>query len=193
MEQVKTAILSPAARRLPAPRQGRPGHLPRRAPPSSRCRPRTRSTSRPRGSTTSPPAGGPRWPRGCSRPPACSSVERVRDPRRRPLLVVVTDGRATSGPDAVAPLAAGRRPGSRPAAWRPWSSTARAAPLRLGLAAVLADHLRAEHVPVAEVTRRGAHRRAVDTSEGGLRCRRASRPSSPTTGSPPGSAATGRC
>ena len=29
-------------------------------------------------------------------------VERIRDPRRRPLLVVVTDGRATSGPDAVA-------------------------------------------------------------------------------------------
>ena len=28
--------------------------------------------------------------------------ERIRDPRRRPLLVVVTDGRATSGPDAVA-------------------------------------------------------------------------------------------
>ncbi len=29
-------------------------------------------------------------------------VERIRDPRRRPLLVVVTDGRATAGPNAVA-------------------------------------------------------------------------------------------
>ena len=28
--------------------------------------------------------------------------EAIRDPRRRPLLVLVTDGRATSGPDAVA-------------------------------------------------------------------------------------------
>ena len=28
--------------------------------------------------------------------------ERIRDPRRRPLLVVVTDGRATAGPDALA-------------------------------------------------------------------------------------------
>ncbi|WP_217706084.1 magnesium chelatase subunit D family protein [Verrucosispora sp. NA02020] len=28
-------------------------------------------------------------------------VERIRDPRRRPLLVLVTDGRATTGPDAV--------------------------------------------------------------------------------------------
>jgi magnesium chelatase subunit D len=28
--------------------------------------------------------------------------ERLRDPRRRPLLVLVTDGRATAGPDAVA-------------------------------------------------------------------------------------------
>ena len=28
-------------------------------------------------------------------------LERIRDPRRRPLLVLVTDGRATSGPDAV--------------------------------------------------------------------------------------------
>ena len=29
-------------------------------------------------------------------------LERIRDPRRRPLLVLVTDGRATHGPDAVA-------------------------------------------------------------------------------------------
>lgn len=28
-------------------------------------------------------------------------LEKIRDPRRRPLLVVITDGRATSGPDAV--------------------------------------------------------------------------------------------
>ncbi len=78
-------------------------------------------------------------------------LERIRDPRRRPLLVVVTDGRATSGTDAV------RR--SRAAADR----LARAridslvidcesGSLRLGLAAALAEHLEAQHVPIAEVS-----------------------------------------
>ena len=51
-------------------------------------------------------------------------LERVRDPRRRPLLVVVTDGRATSGADAVDRVAPGRRPPGRAAASPPWSSTA---------------------------------------------------------------------
>ncbi|MGW1768081.1 putative cobaltochelatase [Streptomyces sp. NPDC002073] len=36
-------------------------------------------------------------------------VERLRDPSRRPLLVVVTDGRATSGPDAVGQAARSAR------------------------------------------------------------------------------------
>ncbi len=76
-------------------------------------------------------------------------LERIRDPRRRPLLVLVTDGRATSGPDAV------RR--SRRAA-----DLLRAAGVAsvvvdcetgfgLGLARVLSRHLGAEHVPVGEV------------------------------------------
>jgi magnesium chelatase subunit D len=76
-------------------------------------------------------------------------LERIRDPRRRPLLVLVTDGRATSGPDAV------RR--SRLAADR--LRTARVASVvidcetgfGLGLARVLSQHLGAEHVPVGEV------------------------------------------
>ncbi|MBP2417137.1 VWA domain-containing protein [Microlunatus capsulatus] len=76
-------------------------------------------------------------------------LERIRDPRRRPLLVLVTDGRATSGPDAVAR--------SRRAA-----DLLRAAGVAsvvidcetgfgLGLARTLALHLGAEHVPVGEV------------------------------------------
>ncbi|MEV5605379.1 putative cobaltochelatase [Streptomyces sp. NPDC052299] len=82
-------------------------------------------------------------------------VERLRDPSRRPLLVVVTDGRATGGPDPVA-LAA------RAARLHAAEGTAsvvvdcEAGPVRLGLAARLAadlggtavtlDELRAESI-----------------------------------------------
>ena len=98
---VKTAVAVAAARRLPAPRQGRPGHLPRR-------RRRARAAADPLGRHRRPPARRPaeRWPHAAGRGPALrrarpSRLERIRDPRRRPLLVVVTDGRATPGPDAV--------------------------------------------------------------------------------------------
>lgn len=79
------------------------------------------------------------------------ALERVRDPRRRPLLVVVTDGRATAGADPV-------QRSRRAAAWLAEQGVAslvvdcEAGPMRLGMAGVLAEHLRAEHVPVAEVT-----------------------------------------
>jgi magnesium chelatase subunit D len=78
-------------------------------------------------------------------------LERVRDPRRRPLLVVVTDGRATSGAAAVER--------SRQAAGLLAKSgvdslvvDCESGGFRLGLAAVLADHLGAQHVPIAEVS-----------------------------------------
>ena len=106
---------------------------------------------------TCPPAAVRRSPRACSRPPGCSSVERVRDPRRRPLLVVVTDGRATAGRrrrssarGAAAALLAGRRRRQR------WSSTARAGRSGSGWPAVLAEHLRRR----ARAGRRGQRRRA---------------------------------
>ncbi|NKQ54084.1 putative cobaltochelatase [Amycolatopsis sp. K13G38] len=75
-------------------------------------------------------------------------VESVRDPRRRPLLVVVTDGRATSGADAVrrAQAAAGLLAGVTAVVMD--CETGR---MRLGLAAELAEHLGAEHVPLGEV------------------------------------------
>lgn len=78
-------------------------------------------------------------------------LERVRDPRRRPLLVVVTDGRATAGKDAVdrsrraAALIAG-------AGIQSVVVDCESGAMRLGLAGVLAEHLGAEHLPIAEVT-----------------------------------------
>ncbi|MDT8912127.1 putative cobaltochelatase [Amycolatopsis sp. PS_44_ISF1] len=75
-------------------------------------------------------------------------VEAIRDPRRRPLLVVVTDGRATSGADAVArsQAAAGLLAGVTTIVMDCESGR-----MRLGLGAELAGHLRAEHVPLADV------------------------------------------
>ena len=77
-------------------------------------------------------------------------LEAIRDPRRRPLLVLVTDGRATHGPDAVA---RSRRIAQQLRATGVASlvidcETGR---FRLGLAAVLSDHLGAQHVPVGEL------------------------------------------
>ncbi|MEV0072004.1 MULTISPECIES: putative cobaltochelatase [unclassified Amycolatopsis] len=75
-------------------------------------------------------------------------VEAIRDPRRRPLLVLVTDGRATSGADAVArsQAAAGLLAGVTTIVMDCESGR-----MRLGLAAELAGHLGAEHVALAEV------------------------------------------
>ena len=121
-----------AARRLPAPRQGRAGDVPRRPPPSWRCRRRTRSTSPPR-RLEELPAGG-------------------RTPLAEGLLEAAPGARARAGPRPAAPPAARRRhrrprdqrrrrgralpPGRRAAARRPaspaWSSTAR--PARCGSA-----------------------------------------------------------
>ncbi|MEU9686638.1 putative cobaltochelatase [Amycolatopsis japonica] len=88
-------------------------------------------------------------------------IEAVRDPMRRPLLVVVTDGRATSGADAVqrARQAAGLLAGNVTSIVMDCES----GKMRLGLAAELAEHLGAEHVPVAEV--------AADTLAGAVRTR----------------------
>ena len=75
-------------------------------------------------------------------------IEEIRDPRRRPLLVVVTDGRATSGADAVAraQAAAGLLTDVTTVVMDCESGR-----MRLGLAADLAAHLGAEHIPLAEV------------------------------------------
>jgi magnesium chelatase subunit D len=80
-------------------------------------------------------------------------VERVRDPRRRPLLVLVSDGRATAargGPDPVAEAL-------RAAAWVGSAGVAtvvvdcESGPVRLGLAGVLAGALGAECLRLEEL------------------------------------------
>lgn len=80
--------------------------------------------------------------------------ERLRDPRRRPLLVVVTDGRATHGADAVA---RSRRVAERLAASDVHALVVDCETGRftLGLARELAGHLAADYVPLGEVTADG--------------------------------------
>ena len=77
-------------------------------------------------------------------------LERIRDPRRRPLLVLVTDGRATFGPDAVprSRLVADRLRATGVASVVIDCETGR---FTLGLAAVLSQHLGAQYVKVDEV------------------------------------------
>lgn len=77
-------------------------------------------------------------------------LERLRDPSRRALLVVLTDGRATSGADAVArSLRAADHVASQGIA--SIVIDCEAGPMRMGLAQGLAARLGAEHLPVGEV------------------------------------------
>ncbi|RAY11834.1 putative cobaltochelatase [Actinomadura craniellae] len=71
-------------------------------------------------------------------------VERLRDPARRPLLVVVTDGRATHGPDPL--LAAGALAGIASVV-----VDCESGPVRLGLAARLAERLGGESLRLEEL------------------------------------------
>lgn len=97
------------------------------------------------------PAGG-RTPLAEGLLEAAETIRRhgLREPDRRALLVVVTDGRATAGSDAVArSLAAADRIATAGIdAVVVDSETGR---FRMGLAARLAERLHAEHVPVGEV------------------------------------------
>lgn len=97
-------------------------------------------------------------------------VERLRDPARRPLLVVVTDGRATGGPD---PVALGTRAARLHAAEGTASVVVdcESGPVRLGLAGALAgelggtavtlDELRADSIAGLVRDVQGAHRKAA--------------------------------
>ena len=81
-------------------------------------------------------------------------VAAVRDPRRRALVVVVTDGRATHSPDALA------RARTAAAGFSTLGATTvvvdcETGRFRMGLAADLAARLGAEHVPLGEVTAEG--------------------------------------
>jgi magnesium chelatase subunit D len=74
--------------------------------------------------------------------------ERWRDPDRRPLLVIVTDGRATGGPD---PLGRASRAARQLAGISGIVVDAEEGPVRLGLAARVAADLGAERVTVADL------------------------------------------
>ena len=153
MEQVKTAILSLLLDAYQ--RRDKVGLVTFRGAGAELALPPTRSVdiAAAPARASCPPAGVRRSPRACSCAAEILRLERIRDPRRRPLLVVVTDGRATAGPDACARsrqaaalLAADRgRRGRR---------RLRDRPVRLGLAARLAEHLRRR----ARAARRGRRR-----------------------------------
>jgi magnesium chelatase subunit D len=92
--------------------------------------------------------------------------ERQRDPRRRPLLVVVTDGRATSSGTGSGTGPSGGARGAQADVRRIASHLAasgiasividcEAGPIRLGLAAQLAVELGGEHVPMADLAAAG--------------------------------------
>ncbi|KAA1395402.1 putative cobaltochelatase [Aeromicrobium ginsengisoli] len=78
-------------------------------------------------------------------------LERVRDPRRRPLLVVITDGRATYGDNALARAHhVAKHLGATGLA--SLVIDCETGKFRMGLASQLADHLMAEYVPLGEVS-----------------------------------------
>jgi magnesium chelatase subunit D len=91
---------------------------------------------------------------------ATIATERRRDPRRRPLLVIVTDGRTTSGPDPLRLVPA-------------LSGVAtvvvdcESGPIRLGLARKLAAALTAEVMPLEQLQATTVHRRPVAPETGG--------------------------
>jgi len=88
------------------------------------------------------PAGG-RTPlaAGLAEARATLARERLRDPRRRPLLVIVTDGRHTKGGDPAVAAAALRGDGTACVV-----VDCEAGPVRLGLAGVLAERLGAQYL-----------------------------------------------
>jgi magnesium chelatase subunit D len=150
MEQVKTAILSLLLDAYQ--RRDKVGLVTFRADSAEVALPPTHSVDIAAKRLADLPAGG-RTPlaEGLLTAAEVLRVERVRDPRRRPLLIVITDGRATHGTDAVAR--------SRHAAqWIAEQHTSSVVvdceqgPMRMGLAGQLALHMQATHLPLAEVS-----------------------------------------
>jgi magnesium chelatase subunit D len=163
MEQVKTAILSLLLDAYQ--RRDKVGLITFRAGEATLALPPTSSVDIAAARLDELPAGG-RTPlaEGLLKAAETLRLEHVRDPRRRPLLVVVTDGRATHGD---APLARAHEMAVHLADTGVATvvidcETGR---FRMGLAHQLADHLMAEYVPLGEVSATaltdvvGAHRR----------------------------------
>lgn len=150
MEQVKTAVLSLLLDAYQ--RRDKVGLVTFRGSGAEVALPPTHSVDAAAARLEELPAGG-RTPlaEGLLEAAHLLAVERTRDPQRRALLVVVTDGRATSGSDAVA---RSRRAAGLLADSRVTSVVVdcESGPMRMGLAATLAEHLGAEHVPIGEVS-----------------------------------------
>jgi magnesium chelatase subunit D len=148
MEQVKTAILSlllDAYRR-----RDKVGLVTFRGDRADLVLPPTHSVDIAAARLQDLPAGG-RTPlaEGLLEADRVLRVERVRDPRRRPLLVLVTDGRATHGSQAVL---RSRQVGAHLTGVDSVVIDCETGPFRMGLAAALAASMGADHVPVAEVS-----------------------------------------
>ena len=150
MEQVKTAILSLLLDAYQ--RRDKVGLITFRGNSADLALPPTSSVDIAARRLEDLPAGG-RTPlaEGLLEAGRVLELERIRDPRRRPLLVVVTDGRATSGPAAVE---RSRTAGLHLAARGIDTLVVdcESGKFRLGLAEQLATTMGAQHIPVAEVS-----------------------------------------
>jgi magnesium chelatase subunit D len=150
MEQVKTAILSLLLDAYQ--RRDKVGLVTFRGTEATLALPPTSSIDIAATRLNDLPAGG-RTPlaEGLLTAAETLRIEHIRDPRRRPLLVVVTDGRATSGADALgrAHLVAAHLADSGVASL---VVDCESGPMRLGLAGQLAELLGADHVPVDDVS-----------------------------------------
>ncbi|KAA1424447.1 magnesium chelatase subunit D family protein [Mumia zhuanghuii] len=153
MEQVKTAVLSLLLDAYQ--RRDKVGLVTFRGHAATVALPPTSSVEVAARRLEELPAGG-RTPlaEGLLQAAEVLRVERLRDPRRRPLLVVVTDGRATAGAGARqrAAQAAAYLAGTGVASVVVDCETGR---FTMGLARELARTLGAEHVPLGEVTADG--------------------------------------
>ncbi|WP_340538151.1 VWA domain-containing protein [Nocardioides sp. GXZ039] len=150
MTEVKTAILSlllDAYRR-----RDKVGLITFRGAEAAIALPPTRSVDIAAARLDELPAGG-RTPlaEGLLEAARVLTRERLRDPRLRPLLVVVTDGRATGGADAVA---RSQQAAEHLAGLGVTTVVVdgESGPMRLGLARRLAELLGAEHLPVGDVS-----------------------------------------
>ncbi|MFN3601431.1 MAG: magnesium chelatase subunit D family protein [Dietzia sp.] len=153
MEQVKTAILSlllDAYRR-----RDKVGLVTFRGSGAQVALPPTSSVDVAAARLAELPAGG-RTPlaEGLLTAAGVVRIERVRDPQRRPLVVVVTDGRATHGPGALDRSRAAAA-GLASLGVASVVVDCESGRFRMGLASELATHLGAEHIPLGEVTAEG--------------------------------------
>lgn len=149
MSEVKTAVLSLLMDAYQ--RRDRVGLITFRADEASLALPPTRSVEAAARCLADLPHGG-RTPlaEGLTTTAHTLQVERTRDPHQRALVILVTDGRATSGENALA------RAREIADAWVGLGTDTividcESGRFRLGLAADLASRMGADHLPLAEV------------------------------------------